>query len=231
MLKTIDIKGISKTTLYEEVADSLERSILKYNGDSVKLPTEFELADQFDVSRTVIRESLKILRERGLIVSKVGEGAYTTRPSSDYLHKVLVRLIKSNNLPDKDVTEVRIGLECAAIRLACFYTDDDFIKRLKKNYEMMELNKDNLNDRVRLDIEFHMMIADQSHNELLKLFVHSINEILFEYIKKRLQTRPEGNLDGLQWHKRLIDALETKIDVDEIEGMMRQHLTNSFYQI
>ncbi len=229
-LDNIDSASISKGTLYEEIADSLERSILKYNGDSIKLPTEFEMADQFGVSRTVIREALKILRERGLVKTKVGDGAYTTRPSNKYMERALLRLIKSNNYSDENITDVRIILECEAAKLACQNRDAAFIQKLKDNLSEMIQMKDSRLERVRLDLAFHLIIAEQSGNALLSLFIQSINDILFDYILRRIDMRPEGNLDGINWHERIIGGFEEG-NPSEVSSMVHQHLLDSFRQI
>ena len=220
---------VAKSTLYEQIADSLEAMILESNEDSFKLPTENDMALQFGVSRTIIREAMKILRERGLIVSKVGEGAYTTRPDSEYLSRVIFRIIKSNHLSDSDITEVRLVLESESARLAAYNSTPEFIAALKKNLEEMK-SAETIELRVQKDIEFHTMIARQSKNDLLVIFVESINGILSKYITKRLILRPEGKEDGNRWHSKLVNLFETANPI-EIEDAMRQHLYDSFKQL
>ena len=67
--------SLQKAHLYEQVADLLERQIIAQYKDGKKLPSEQHLAEQYQVSRTIIREALKLLKERGLIDSKTGSGA------------------------------------------------------------------------------------------------------------------------------------------------------------
>ena len=223
-------EDITKRTLYEDVADSLEQSILLYSGESVKLPTEFELAEQFGVSRTVIREALKILSERGLVKTKVGDGAYTTRLNNKYMEKVLLRVIKSNNLSDKEITEVRLILECAAARLAKENSNEEFIEKLEKKLEEMVAVKDNLQMRAQVDVDFHLLIAQQSGNMLLRLFIQSINDVLQNYIQKRLELRPQGNQEGILSHSKLVELLKNGTP-EEVESLMRKHLMDSYTQI
>ncbi len=220
-----------RSTLYEKIADSLESSILECNESSVKLPTENELALKFGVSRAVIRESLNILRERGLIVTKVGEGTFTEKPSYDFLARNINRMIRMNGISDRDVNSIRLILECGSSRLAALNVTDSFISSLEEITDEMEASADDIEKRVRLDFEFHLLIAKESGNELLVLFIESINEILLDYIRRRLIQKPEGHLDGVIWHRRITDLFRRKSSPDEVESAMRKHLESSFHQI
>ena len=75
---------LQKDHLYEQVADLLEQQILNNYEDGARLPSEQHLAEEYSVSRTIIRESLKLLKERGLIDSKTGSGSYCRCSISDY---------------------------------------------------------------------------------------------------------------------------------------------------
>ena len=67
---------VQRTNLYEQIAEQLERAIVRPGVQvAKKLPSEQELARQFAVSRTVVREALKLLRERGLITQTNGDGS------------------------------------------------------------------------------------------------------------------------------------------------------------
>lgn len=226
------IKGneAERKNLYEQIADSLETSILECQEESVKLPTENELAIQFGVSRAVIRESLNILRERGLIVTRVGEGTYTEKPNKEFLYKVFERLIKVNNVSDSDVNAIRLILECGSSRLAAERVTPEFISNLEDNLERMKNASDNLEERVNIDIEFHVLIAKQSGNDLLVIFIESINGLVLDYIERRLIQRPDGHNDGIMWHSKLIDLFKHG-NPAEVESGMRQHLLDSFHQI
>ena len=226
------IKGneAERKNLYEQIADSLETSILECQEESVKLPTENELAIKFGVSRAVIRESLNILRERGLIVTKVGEGTYTEKPNKEFLYKVFERLIKVNNVSDSDVNAIRLILECGGARLAAERLTPELISSLEDNLERMKNASDNLEERVNIDIEFHDLIAKQSGNDLLVIFIESINGLVLDYITRRLRQRPDGHSDGIMWHSKLIDLFKNG-NPSEVESGMRQHLLDSFHQI
>lgn len=215
-------------TLYVQVANDIETEI--FNTDIDKLPTELELAEQYCVSRTVVREALYVLKERGLVESKVGEGSFITKPDHKFLSKVFYRMIMHNNLKDSEVSEIRVILEGGAAFLASGNRTPEFIRELSDNLEEMRKVKDNLDLRIDTDIEFHQIIARQSRNPILIIFIESLNQVLAKYIKCRLIERPQGNEDGLLWHSFILSVMQSGTP-RECEESMRSHLTNSFYQI
>lgn len=217
-------------TLYEEIADVLEEMILAEGTDSERLPTEFELTKSFGVSRTVIREALKLLQERGLVKMRAGDGTYITKPKSSTMMHAMNRLVRFNNLTDWDITLVRVIIECAACELACEKITDQAISELESLLDKMIENKANLHIRVKKDCEFHCAIARLSQNELLVFFVESIHDLLYSYMRKRIEFRPEGNNDGILWHRRIIDALKLG-NPNLASGYMREHIIASFQQI
>ena len=80
--------------LYEQVADRLEARILS-DPDTLghKLPSEQALADGFSVSRPVVREALKLLKERRLVSVRNGEGVFVEKPDASALAWFLLFLI------------------------------------------------------------------------------------------------------------------------------------------
>ena len=102
-----DNGDLKKSTLCEQVADEIERAIIVRGVDSERLPSEMALAQQFNVSRTIIRESLKVLTARGLVSSKVGGGAFITKPSSEDISKMFMRIILMEKISDDEVYQDR----------------------------------------------------------------------------------------------------------------------------
>jgi GntR family transcriptional repressor for pyruvate dehydrogenase complex len=68
----IQSNDIKRQPLYEQIADSLEEMILNNESNDLRLPSEMSLVSQYGVSRSVVREALKTLKERGLISLRGG---------------------------------------------------------------------------------------------------------------------------------------------------------------
>src|SRR5207253_8878368 len=83
-------KAVRTSRLYEQIVKQIEESILKGElkpGD--QLPAERELAQQFGVSRTAVREAVKTLREKGLVESYSGRGTFITNGTSQAIKQSL----------------------------------------------------------------------------------------------------------------------------------------------
>jgi GntR family transcriptional repressor for pyruvate dehydrogenase complex len=221
---------IQYQTLYEQVADSLEKLILDEGADCKRLPTEHDLVIQYGVSRSVIREALKVLKERGLVSMRAGDGSYVTIPNSSTISQTLSRVMRFNGISDDKITEVRSILESSAVGDAAVYATDDDIKHLENIVDQMEKCKNNIAERAQKDCEFHYAIARLSHNELLALMVESLMELIRKYIEKRLQTYPEGNEGGIIAHRKIIKAIKSH-NSGQAEKYMRHHIKESFHQI
>ena len=130
-LQNIDYE-VKRENLYETVAEKLEDSILSGNTQvGERLPSEQALAESFGVSRNVMRESLKLLKERGLIDSRMGGGSYITKPESSDLVNVVNRIILMDNIDYEQVFQMRGILESAACSLAAVKCTQQQVARLE----------------------------------------------------------------------------------------------------
>ena len=106
-MEDLDFK-VKKKNLYETVADRMEDMILSNSlRQGERLPSEQELALKFGISRNVMRESLKLLKERQLIVQKNGEGTFIAKPESGSVTEILNRMLRLDDIGYMDVYEMR----------------------------------------------------------------------------------------------------------------------------
>src|ERR1700732_2926639 len=88
-------KVVQTSRLYEQIVQQIQDSIT--NGElreGDQLPAERELAQQFGVSRTAVREAVKTLREKGLVEAYPGRGTFITNGSSHSIWQSLDRMVK-----------------------------------------------------------------------------------------------------------------------------------------
>ncbi len=217
---------VERTNLYESIADNLEAMILNDSSQiGQRLPSEQTLATNFGVSRNVIREALKILKERHLVCLKTGEGAYIEKPDNRSITELLNRIILMDNIEHQQILEMRMILETKACRLAAERNEAQAFDVLEDiNNNMLKFKQD-INKRISLDIQFHITIAKLSRNLLLELFVQSMTNLLSPILRTALI--PEGgNEDGIQFHRQIIQTLRSG-DGDKAEEVMRKHLSAS----
>jgi DNA-binding FadR family transcriptional regulator len=162
------------------VVEQLAHEIIsgRVTGNEV-LPTEPVLCEQFGFSRTVVREALKMLEERGLVVIEQGRGTTVLpRDSWNLLDPVVLRIAleydTDMSLLD-DLIEVRGVLEREMTRAAATRLSDDDLAALAANVEQMAAAYADY-DRVRVfDLEFHAVIMKASGNQVGPTIVRAIH--------------------------------------------------------
>lgn len=133
------------------------------------LPSERDLATQLGVSRPSVREALLLLESRGLVGARRGGGYAVTDVTAPIMTDPLVHLLQRHPSAVDDVLEVRHGLECIAAYFAASRASDADVIRLRERAAMMKRQRRKLDpaEMVDLDVEFHMAIAEASHNVAL----------------------------------------------------------------
>jgi DNA-binding FadR family transcriptional regulator len=217
---------LKKVNLYELLADRLEDEIISdANMFGHKLPSEQELAKNFGVSRNIVREALKLLKERGLITSHTGDGSYVSKPKLQTLTNVISRMLVMYNIDAADSYEMLVMLECKACSLAMQRATEADFDTLASINRQMEKKQNDLDIRVDLDVQFHSKIADLSGNTLLSIFVKSMKYIHKAMIRQAIQS-DDGSRDGIDYHDKIIMALRER-DANKAEQNMREHLEES----
>ncbi len=215
--------SINKTNLYEQIADKLEEYILNsgYLEDN-KLPSEQTLADNFSVSRNVVRESLKVLKERGLIDSRNGAGSYIRKPEASNLSNVINRMFFLENMNMTDVYEVRTILEAAACKKAATRVTNEDIEEMENILEKLKDESISVEERREFDFDFHVAIAKASGNPLLFVLVQTMKNLFIDMIEKGIFVL--GGIDDAKVrHENILESLKAH-DENLAEAMMIDHL-------
>lgn len=220
---------LTRTTLCDQIVEKLQESIISEDLYNKSLPSEQALCEQFGVSRTIIREALKILAARGLVKSKTGGGSYVTKPKADDISKLLITIIRMDKISDYDVCQTRLILDVAAARAAAMRIKDEELKELNDQVNSMEENMYNMPLRIDKDVEFHIMLGKFSGNYFLALIVESMTDVLRDFIQKGIES-PGGNEDGVYRHRMILDALRAR-DPDKVEIAVREHIELSLKNV
>lgn len=200
----VEYDQITRRHLYEEVATKLEKMImdetLKF-GD--KLPPEKNLAENFGISRNILREALKTLKERGLIEVHTGDGVYIAKPGTDILKDMVNRLVVLGGVSIKDLFEFRLAIEVKACGLAAENADETELKYLEEIINRMKLDVEDLELWAKEELEFHMTIAKASKNVLFYSFISPISDHLFKLFLKGRQN-PQAKIEGIEGHIAIV---------------------------
>lgn len=215
---------LKKESLYQTVAAKLEEIILSdKSGADKKLPSEQTLAEQFGVSLPVVRQALVLLRERGVIISKNGDGSYVSPLQKEKLTETLVRIAKVEDIEPRDIFSIRLTLECMAVQLAAKSISEEDISKLTELNEKMKQASGK--ERAELDVEFHAQIAEAGGNTLLSMFVRSLATQLEDVIEAAGKASGSNQL-GTDEHGKLISLLK-KHKANSAEALIKKHLDTS----
>jgi len=211
--------------LYEQIVDQVETRILSGElnpGD--KLPPERELAKQFGVSRTAVREAIKALTLKGLIAVYPGRGTFVVDSTSMAVRHSIDMLIKVGK---KDgitaLVEIREILEPEIAALAATHAEPEQIATLQDAVDMMEDCMDDPSAFVEADLDFHLALAQATNNALIPALIDSLVDLLREH-RLRSATVPGALERGQPFHKMILDAVKQK-DPDMARETMRAHLS------
>ena len=179
-------------------------------------------AKELDVSRTVVREALKVLSEKGLIESRPRIG---TRVSSsqnwNYLDPDILNWIFTNDPTTKntdDLIELRRMVEPAAARFAALRRSDEELKQLQKAFKDMTDAGANIEAGIEPDIRFHHIILKASRNQMLAPLGHSIESALAASFRIS-NSAPGAPVASLARHEVVLSAIAAR-DGDAAEAAM-----------
>jgi GntR family transcriptional repressor for pyruvate dehydrogenase complex len=221
------IEPISPQRIYQEVASQLRRTISEGKlkpGD--KLPAERNLAQMFGVSRNTMREALRALELSGLLELKLGSagGAFVMPGSSNAVVNGMRDLYFLGAITPEHLTEARVSVSSAVIRMACERMTDEDIALLEHNIALAAQSDKtgNFEDRTKHHQAFHVLLAKATHNPILLATAEGIMEITRQFVKAIGPT--EDQTYTLPSRRRLLGHLR-KRDAEKAVKEMTSALT------
>lgn len=203
------ITKIEKKNLVEEVYKQMYNMILSGNWqEGSRLPSETFLADQFNVSRVVIREAMSILRNDKYIITRQGSGSYISNPNNYVMDSDDENIHLSEDMFNQLVT-FRNSVEKKCIDDAVKYATDEDLERVELALEGMRRGMGNLPVYSEADYQFHYSIAMASHNIFFVKAYQSCKEELYGcfYELNKLKDSHEW---GFQSHQKVAEQLRLR---------------------
>jgi GntR family transcriptional repressor for pyruvate dehydrogenase complex len=217
-------KIVQSSRLYEQIVEQIEQSVQKGDlkpGD--QLPAERELAEQFGVSRTAVREAVKALREKGLVEAYPGKGTFITNGSSNPMRQSLDRMMRSAQVDaTSSLVEVREILEPEIAALAAVRATEENLNSLREAVAVMDAAKRDPDAYIEADLDFHLELAEAAANPLILSLIDSIIGVLREQ-RMRIFEVDGGPDRGQYHHKKILEAMEHQ-DAQGAKEAMRAHL-------
>lgn len=218
--------------LSDQVASALEAEIRAGRIQAAqKLPTEAALAQQFQVSRTVVREAISRLKSLGLVDSRQGSGVYVLAPGIEPLHFDLP--LAASREAVMQIVEVRRALEAEVAELAALRRTDDGIAAIRAAMQHIADAVRAGRDGVEEDVLFHRAIAQAAGNP----FMISTLDYLAQFLKgatrvtRANEARRTDFADAVTHeHTHIVRAIEAG-DPVAARAAAAQHMKNALARI
>jgi len=221
-------KPISPKKISSQIADQIRSSILAGEfspGD--KLPPERELAEMFGVSRPSVREALNLLSSSGLVESYQGGGTVVKSLVELSGGNPLAELIKGEQARALDVIEVRKCMEGWTSFYAAQRALPEDLRKLEQIVLEMEHNLEGMKPSQDLDANFHVIIAQATHNVVWLHLMQSIFDAMKEFqrgVWRVVYQTEEDHRLLYRHHREVFEAIRDR-DAERARDAMLAHLT------
>jgi GntR family transcriptional repressor for pyruvate dehydrogenase complex len=217
-------KVIQPSRLYQQIVHQIEENVQKGSlkpGD--QLPAERELAQQFGVSRTAVREAIKTLHEKGLVEALPGRGTFITDGPTRSMRQSLDRILKGDEAGGTAaLAEIREILEPEIAALAAMRAGEQDLAAMLDAVRVMDTAQEDLEAFIEADLDFHLALAEAAANPLILSLIDSIVGLLREQ-RMQIFNTAGGPARGQAHHKRILEAVE-RHDAQGAREAMRLHL-------
>lgn len=220
-------KPIRTRKIYEEVTDSILGMVKAGQlkpGD--KLDSVEQLAKNFNVGRSAIREALSGLRAMGLVEMRQGEGTYITSFDASKFSLPLSSAVLMKREDIKELSEVRKILEVgAAASAAASYQTEDLLP-MEQALKAMQEAKGQGELGEKADLDFHLAIARATHNQMLINLMSSVSDIIVESMRETrylLLYSEEQMASLLKEHQSIFLAIKER-NAEKAQMCMLEHL-------
>jgi len=217
--------AVKTTRLFEEISRQIGGQI--HSGElkaGEKLPNERELATTFAVSRHAVREALRSLESIGQLEFKKGAtgGAFVARGNPQPFTKIMRGMVEIGGITLEQLTEARLAIESAVIAVACERADEAGFGTLDTNIDAAERETlaGNLAVKTKLNVEFHVLLAELTGNPILTMMMKSLMNILLDFIN---EVGSVMGVDVIKSRRKFLKLLRGRNVAKAVEEM-EQHL-------
>ncbi len=210
-MENLELNANAYLPLRDVVFHTLREAILKGDLKPGERLMELQLAAKLGVSRTPIREAIRMLQQEGLAVTVPRRGAEVAGISQKDM---------------EDVLQIREALELLAVRLACQNVTEEQISMLEENMAAFEetIRKKDIKEIAEKDIEFHDIIFEAAGNPRLVMMLNNLRGQIYRYRVEYLKAE-ESYPCLVQEHRSIVDGLKSR-DKEYVMEMTRRHVDN-----
>jgi GntR family transcriptional repressor for pyruvate dehydrogenase complex len=213
---------VRRSKVYEEVAKQIERLILEKLQPGDKLPSERELAEMLQVSRSSIRDAIRSLELMGFVEPRQGAGTIVRELSAESLVNPFANALKRRRELVSELLDFRKMLEPPLAARAATHASPDEVAEMEEILQRQEAKLSHDEASIAEDAEFHYSIALASDNSVVLKVLDVLMDLLRETRERSLQLegRPQKSLAG---HRRILAAIK-RHDAEAAKDAMRRHI-------
>lgn len=215
--------------LSQSVADNILSMITIEKRFSVgdKLPNELDLSEELNVSRTTLREAIRILVALDILEIQRGKGTYVKENA--FKKQQDLEQLSNIKVNARDLYEMRLIFEPEAAYYAALRATDSEIKRILEFGKKVEKEISNHQDRTDDEHIFHKAIAQATHNE----FMNKLMPILYQAISKGVYLSLQSDKaieDTINDHRMIMEFLEQR-NAEGAKNAMKIHIMHAMKEL
>ncbi|GLY40412.1 GntR family transcriptional regulator [Amycolatopsis sp. NBRC 101858] len=205
--------------------DLRERILTGEFPEGTALPPERELVTQTAMSRTTVREALRILEVQGLVRIKTGRagGAFVQRPGQEAVASSVGLLIRGQQIRLAALLETREAIEPFCARLAARNRTDADLARLDAANKAIADTDGTLAQFLQANVDWHVGVATASHNELLTGMMTALSRAIYTATENEDFVDAEVRKTTVRAHRSITDAIRAQ-DPDAAVRRMSRHV-------
>jgi GntR family transcriptional repressor for pyruvate dehydrogenase complex len=218
------VDAIESMPNYRRVTLAIEEQILSGKmkpGDP--LPTEQDLAEQLGVNRSTLREGLRALENAGLVKRVGGKKLVVSVPETHEIAQYTSRAMTLQSITFKELWEMLMALEPMSARFAAERASAEMKVLIGENVRATEERLHDDSTIIRLDVEFHSLVAKATSNRALALSEEPLGLLLYSSTKRLYRSSPRARYRLLEAHRKIAEAI-TRGDAETSETWMRKHV-------
>ena len=214
---------ISRDPAYARVARAIEARILAGDfDDGAPLPTEAELCAQFDVTRSTVREGIRLLERAGLVARGAGKRLIAARPEAADVARAASRSLSLSGATFREVWECLVLYYPPAADLAARRADKEALGEMRKISERLGRKGDE-DETVKLAVAFFEAFAQGLDNRVLLATLQSLNLMIEKSLAQVIADAPRARRRIAKAQAEIVKAIEEG-DAAAASRWMRSHI-------
>jgi GntR family transcriptional repressor for pyruvate dehydrogenase complex len=226
---TFGLRAVDRSKLSLSIVDQLVEAI-RTGGllPGMALPAERVLAVQLSVSRSSVREAIRVLEHAGVLDVRTGSGTFVSDAGVSNATMLRARAALIGDQSPLDVIVARLALEPVCAELAAANRRDKDLAILRESVAQQAVLVERDEDPTDIDLDFHQSIAAAAQNPVLLLLVERLIPIMRQGTWRELKQRTGGRNQTfrlfLRQHESILEAIE-RSDGAAAGERMREHLS------